>query len=97
MRAKPFSFDEGVTERKPRERKPAAPGTVAKWPPDPPKPVDDDELMNTAVQAVITLMNSDIDAKDMNAAIANAVRLIQVRDKIKPDDDGPEDYFGNEQ
>ena len=42
-------------------------------------------MISAAEAAVMQLLHSDIEAKDMNAAIANAVRLIQVKNRIKPD------------
>ena len=70
-----------------RASKPKASGRIETWPPKQPpaaKPEADD-LISAAEAAVMQLLHSDIEAKDMNAAIANAVRLIQVKNRIKPD------------
>lgn len=67
--------------RPPKERPPE---TLRKWPPDEPVKPEDDELATCTERAIITLLNSDIDAKDMNAAIANAIRMLQLKHKIQP-------------
>lgn len=95
--AKSFSFEGVNGEPKPRGR-PKAPTSsqkVAVWPPPEPTKHAEDELLTRAEAAVITLLTADLDAKDMNAAIANAVRLIQVKYKIKPDSE-PESFWNND-
>jgi len=66
-----------------RAAKPKASEKLAEWPPPPPKKTEDDELVGMTEDAVMRLLASELDAKDMNAAIANAIRLIQVKNRIK--------------
>ena len=74
-------------ETPPRARKEKASERLESWPPPPVQKSEEDELSVRAEQAIIMLLTSDLDAKDMNAAIANAIRLIQIKKRFKPDDE----------
>lgn len=67
---------------------------LAKWPPDEPQQgADELLLMNVTEDTILRLLTSDIDAKTMCGVVANAVRLLQVKAKVKVDDE-PESFFG---
>jgi hypothetical protein len=80
-----------------RATKPKRSERIEAWPPPPPPKAepDSDELVDTTEAAIIRLLHADIEAKDMNAAIANAIRLIQVKNRIKPDAE-PKSYWDAE-
>lgn len=57
---------------------------LEKWPPEDHARPEDDELAVTTERAIIVLLNSNLDPKDMNAAIANAIRMLQLKHKLQP-------------
>lgn len=86
---------ETIPSRK-RATKPKAPETLKQWPPPTliAKHDGDDELISRAEEAIIRLLASDLEAKDMNAAIANAIRMIQVKNRIRPEGE-PVDFWNS--
>lgn len=77
--------------------KEAASEKLAKWPPDTPAQAADELLLMWVTEdTILRLLTSDIDAKTMCGVVANAVRLLQVKAKLKPDDDEPESFFGQD-
>jgi len=109
MASKTFNFDTGARPSEPSPeprpdgiaprasrwvKKPPPAERLAKWPPDPPAGlVDDLELMRATEDTILRLLASDIEAKVMCGVVANAVRLLQVKAKLKPDEE-PESFFG---
>lgn len=60
------------------------PGRLSAWPPAPVRKPEEDELAIATEDAVLILLRSNLEAKDMNAAIANAIRLLQLKHKLQP-------------
>jgi hypothetical protein len=88
--------DAEISNGRKRAVKPKRSEHLSEWPPKSPEKPEDDELLTTAERAVITLLNSDLDPKDMNAAIANSIRLIQVKNRIKPEAEPGSYWDGDE-
>jgi hypothetical protein len=110
MASNTFSFDRGVepgpepradgtsprASRWAKPKPPPASERLAKWPPDEPTGVADaSELMKATHDTILRLLTSDIEAKVMCGVVANAVRLLQVIEKMKVDDE-PESFFGGD-